>query len=36
MIMEEHMVPIREPKNFYFGFNLLKDVHENSKQERLL
>ena len=31
--MEENMIVIRDPKNFYFYFNWPKDVDENSKHE---
>ena len=31
--MEENMIVIREPKNFHFNFDWLKDVDENLKQE---
>ena len=31
--MEENMVVIREPKTFYFDFDLPKNVDENLKHE---
>ena len=31
--MEENMVAIREPKTFYFYFDLPKDVDKNLKHE---
>ena len=31
--MEENMVLIRDPKTFYFDFDMPKDVDENFKHE---
>ena len=33
MIMEKNMIVIREPKTFYFDFDLPKDVDKNLKHE---